>query len=135
MRVGWVDFSAQERSRTLTVLSSLSQPGAVDELGIGIVRDAIADTLFPSTSTLLTKARYFFLVPYISRLMEEGHDVERRDPHALAGEYSDYEKTCAKGLLRCCDSKEGVIGRVALSGGRWVTRGPGELYRGDPCQA
>lgn len=128
MRVGWVDFSAQERSRTLTVLGSLSQPGAVDELGIGIVRDAIADTLFPSTSTLLTKARYFFLVPYISRFMEEGRDAERRDPRALAEDYSNHERACAEGLLRCSDSTEGIIGRVALSGGRWVTRGPGELY-------
>ena len=128
MQVGWVDFSARDRNRTLAVLGSLSTPGAVDELGIGIVRDAIADTLFPSTSTLLTKARYFFLVPYLSRLMEEGHDTERKDPRALAGDFRSLERTCAEGLLRCSDSTEGIVGRVVLAGGRWVTRGPGELY-------
>lgn len=46
MQVGWIDFSPEERSRTLTVLSSLSEPGSVDELGVGIVRDAMADRLF-----------------------------------------------------------------------------------------
>ncbi len=128
MQVGWVDFSTQDRNRTLAVLGSLLTPGAVDELGIGIVRDAIADKLFPSTSTLLTKARYFFLVPYLSRLMEEGHDIERKDPRALAGDFRSLERTCAEGLLRCSKSTEGIVGRVALAGGRWVTRGPGELY-------
>lgn len=128
MQVGWVDLSAQDRSRTLAVLSSLSQPGAVDELGIGIVRDAIADVLFPGTSTLLTKARYFFLVPYLLRYMEKGHDADRRDPRSLAGDFRNLERQCAEGLLGCCASTEGIIGRVALGGGRWVTRGPGELY-------
>lgn len=128
MQVGWIDFSAEDRSRTLTVLNALSQPGSVDELGFGIVRDAMADKLFPGTSTLLTRARYFFLVPYLSRLMEEGHDTNRRDPRTLANEFRDHERRCAEGLLRVNASSEGVIGRVALGSGKWVTRGPGEIY-------
>lgn len=132
MQVGWIDFSPEERNRTLTVLSSLSEPGSVDELGVGIVRDAMADKLFPGTSTLLTKARYFFLVPYLSRFLEEGHDSSRQDPRALREQFRGLERNCAVGLRNCerarGNSDEGVIGRVALSSGKWVTRGPGEIY-------
>lgn len=128
MQIGWVDFSAQERARTLTVLNSLSEPGSVDELGIGIVRDAFADLFFPGTSTLLTKARYFFLVPYLSRYIEEGHDSKPQDPKKLRTLYRDLERECASGMLKCSSDTEGIIGRVALSSGKWVTRGPGEIY-------
>ena len=131
MQVGWIDFSPEERSRTLTVLSSLTEPGSVDELGVGIVRDAMADKLFPGTSTLLTKARYFFLVPYLSRYLEEGYDNARQDPRALRNTFRDLERRCAVGLRNCeranNHSDEGIIGRVALSSGKWVTRGPGEI--------
>lgn len=132
MQVGWIDFSPEERSRTLTVLSSLSEPGSVDELGVGIVRDAMADKLFPGTSTLLTKARYFFLVPYLSRYLEEGHDPSRQDPRALRNTFRDLERRCAAGLSNCerarGNSDEGIIGRTILASGKWVTRGPGEIY-------
>jgi len=132
MQVGWIDFSPEERSRTLTVLSSLSEPGSVDELGVGIVRDAMADVLFPGTSTLLTKARYFFLVPYLSRYLERGHDSSRQDPRALRNTFRDLERRCAAGLRNCerarGNTDEGIIGRIALSSGKWVTRGPGEIY-------
>jgi hypothetical protein len=132
MQVGWIDFSPEERSRTLTVLSSLSEPGSVDELGIGIVRDAMADKLFPGTSTLLTKARYFFLVPYLSRYLEEGHDNTRQDPRILRNSFRDLERACARGLRSSerarGHSDEGIIGRVALASGKWVARGPGEIY-------
>lgn len=132
MQIGWIDFSPEERSRTLTVLSSLSEPGSVDELGVGIVRDAMADVLFPGTSTLLTKARYFFLVPYLSRYLEEGHDSSRQDPRALRTTFRDLERHCAVGLRNCerarGNTDEGIIGRVALPSGKWVVRGPGEIY-------
>lgn len=35
-----------------------------DELGLGQIRDGIADALFPGTSTLLTRARYLLFVPW-----------------------------------------------------------------------
>lgn len=35
-----------------------------DELGIGQIRDALSDALFPGTSVLLTRARYLLFVPW-----------------------------------------------------------------------
>jgi len=42
-----------------------------DELGLGTIRDAIADTLFPGTSTIQTRARYFLFVPWVYRELEK----------------------------------------------------------------
>lgn len=44
----------------------------VDELGLGSVRDAFSDLLFPGTSVLHTRARYLLFIPWIYL------DLERR---------------------------------------------------------
>jgi hypothetical protein len=45
------------------------------------VRDALANILFPGTSTIQTRARYFLLVPWIYRELEgreaTGADIAR----------------------------------------------------------
>ena len=51
---------------------ALNEPGTLDELGIGPIRDTIADTLFPGTSTIQTRARYFLFIPWILQKAEEG---------------------------------------------------------------
>ena len=44
-----------------------SQRESRDELGLGQIRDALSDTLFPGTSFLLTRARYLLFVPWLFR--------------------------------------------------------------------
>jgi hypothetical protein len=68
--IGWVAFSEGERKRTLDILSAFSESGTLDELGIGRVRDAFSDLLFPGTSTIQTRARYFLIIPWIYRELE-----------------------------------------------------------------
>ena len=46
-----------------------------DELGLGQVRDAISDGLFPGTSVLLTRARYLLFVPWCFQLAEGRPDA------------------------------------------------------------
>ena len=46
MEIGWIDFSEKDRKRAIDVLHLLNE-GAVDELGIGVVRDVFADYFFP----------------------------------------------------------------------------------------
>lgn len=67
MEIGWIDFSKEDREKVLDVINLLQEQGAVDELGIGQIRDAFANRFFPGTSTVQTRAKYFFLVPYILR--------------------------------------------------------------------
>jgi hypothetical protein len=76
--LGWIDFSNEYRNQTLKMLDLLREPGAIDELGVGVVRDAFADRFFPGTSTIQTRAKYFLLVPWILQDMEE-HRIPSRD--------------------------------------------------------
>lgn len=54
----------------LDVIDLFREQETRDELGIGAVRDAFADTLFPGTSTIQTRARYLLFVPWIYRQLE-----------------------------------------------------------------
>jgi hypothetical protein len=66
----WLDYSEQERRQMLDVIDLFREQETRDELGIGSVRDAFADMLFPGTSTIQTRARYFLFVPWIYRQLE-----------------------------------------------------------------
>ena len=48
--IGWIDFSPKDRQRVGTILELMKPSGQVDELGIGTIRDALADRLFPGIS-------------------------------------------------------------------------------------
>ena len=63
--IGWIDFSRNDRNRVNNILDLLRPEGQVDELGIGTLRDGLADRLFSGISTIQTRAKYFFIVPYI----------------------------------------------------------------------
>ena len=78
LNLGWVDFSKSDRDMVLSVLRQLTEPGAVDELGIGTIRDGFSDILFPGTSTIQTRAKYLFIVPYICSELERGGKLAPR---------------------------------------------------------
>lgn len=69
MQLGWIDFSKEDRQKAFDVINLLSEQGAVDELGIGVIRDAFANYFFPGTSTIQTRAKYFLIVPYMLNLV------------------------------------------------------------------
>ena len=86
MQIGFVDYSHEERNRILSTLKLLGDQTALDELGIGVVRDAYSDLLFPGISTLQTRAKYFILIPYLFQSAKEqaekgqcAHRCHRRD--------------------------------------------------------
>jgi len=66
----WLDYSERERRKMLDVVDLFGEHDTHDELGIGSVRDAFADMLFPGTSTIMTRARYFLLVPWTYQRLE-----------------------------------------------------------------
>jgi hypothetical protein len=73
----WLDFSPTEREDVLTLLESQKDKSTIDELGLGLVRDAISDHLFPGLSTIQTRARYFF-VAWLLRDLERGNVQDDR---------------------------------------------------------
>lgn len=76
-KLGWVNFDSDELKRVQDLIQALSEPDTVDDLGLGAIRDTIADHLFPGVSTIQTRLRYFILVP---RLIVGGAKERKPDP-------------------------------------------------------
>lgn len=80
MQIGWIDFSKRDRDKVLDILQLFAEKTAMDELGIGSVRDAFANIFFPGTSSIQTRAKYFFIVSYLLREAGSGNvgmDVDK----------------------------------------------------------
>ena len=69
----WLDHDEAERRRMQEVIELFRERDTVDELGVGSVRDAFSNLLFPGTSVLHTRARYLLFVPWIYRELERHH--------------------------------------------------------------
>ena len=65
--LAWLDYSESDQRRAREIVAMFSQRESRDELGLGRIRDALSDTLFPGTSFLLTRARYLLFVPWLYR--------------------------------------------------------------------
>ena len=61
----WIDHSEKQRRQILEAIDLFREKDTRDELGIAGIRDTFSDTLFPGTGALQTRARYFFLVPWM----------------------------------------------------------------------
>jgi hypothetical protein len=119
LQIGWVDFSKEHRKRVLNVLSFLTQKGAVDELGIGVIRDRLADILFPGTSTIQTRAKYFFIVPWIMRDLEK----QNLQPSLFEQKLAMAENKMIEVLKSA--GGDGIIGEIS---GEKLKRKPAEIY-------
>lgn len=64
-RIGWIDLSPLQRNRVKKFMDLMGMGGVQDELGVGMIRDAMSNRIFPGFSTLYTRAKYFFITPYI----------------------------------------------------------------------
>jgi Family of unknown function (DUF6361) len=71
--LAWLDHDEAERRRMQEVIELFRERDTVDELGIGSVRDAFSNLLFPGTSVLQSRARYFLFVPWIYVELERRH--------------------------------------------------------------
>jgi hypothetical protein len=101
----WMDYSEKERQKALDVLDLFRKEDARDELGLGSVRDAYADLLFPGTSTIMTRARYLLFVPWIYRELEE-----KRTSSAAIAEAARRAEVRLIDVLDSSADNEGTIG-------------------------
>lgn len=128
--VGWIDFSSTDRKRVHEVLALMKEAGTLDELGIGQIRDAYADRLFPGFTTIQTRARYFLAVPKIMMDWAELPEAKRR--RRPLEEYIQIEENeLARTLKANYDAAglepEGVIGHTVVEQGG-VARRPSSTY-------
>ncbi len=63
MKIGFVNFNQEEKSKVYKVLQLLRDHRAIDELGISRLRDAFSNKMFSGMSTLQGHAKYFVLLP------------------------------------------------------------------------
>ncbi len=105
--LAWLDYSESDQRRAREIIRLISQPESRDELGIGRIRDALSDTLFPGTSFLLTRARYLLFVPWLYR---EG--VRRGHGGQKLSAWVDRSERRLIGALRAGGDHAGLIGRV-----------------------
>lgn len=125
MQLGWIDFSKTERNKILSVLDLLSESGTLDELGIAPIRDGFANLFFPGTSTIQTRAKYFFLVPYALKDLELSNET---NPNRFLRALNETEKKCGETLLEINPNENGIIGKRSLQGSKWVKRTPADIY-------
>jgi hypothetical protein len=118
--IAWLDHSEHERRKMLDVIDLFREHETVDELGIGAVRDAFANLLFPGTSTIQTRARYFLFIPWIYRGLEKKR-IASKDIAARARR----EEVALIEALVASGDKEGVIGIEARKS---LKRLPSSVY-------
>lgn len=135
MQLGWIDFSKEDKSNALNVINSLKDKGVLDELGFGIIRQAFANYLFPGTSTIQTRAKYFLIIPYeLQDYIRIGHPPKSDAAGFVkrAQELIDWNERCVgHNLIKHCSTDpqtSGIIGARSIAGKSWVERPPLSIY-------
>jgi hypothetical protein len=123
--LGWIDFSSEERAKVKQVLAALNEPGTLDELGIGQIRDAFANRLFPGLSTIQTRAKYFVTIACLLRDIQMGHANKSKSPQLWL---EKQEHALVKQLVSASQEREsGIIGAESIEQGG-VSRRPSSIY-------
>lgn len=117
----WLDYSEDETRKARELYAALDSE-SVDALGLGSIRDGFANLLFPGTSTIQTRARYFVLVPYAALSV-----AVRRPRDALRfGNWMREAEWATMDALRVnAKRRDGVIG---FDAGHGTQRLPSEVY-------
>jgi hypothetical protein len=117
----------------LEVVELFKDESTVDELGIGSIRDALADALFPGTSVLQTRLRYVLFIPW---LMEQAA-ARKSSAAEMSAEFRVLEYRLIESLL-AGGERLGVIGNTARSnlkrmpsGTYWAALGAWGIRMGD----
>ena len=133
MQIGWIDYSKEERNKILSILHLLKTQGTIDEIGIGSVRDAFSDALFPGISVLQTRAKYFVLIPYLFDLAcqrcADGKLHSAKDVRFYIEKQEDKLVEILLNSTKNNEEKKGIIGsRNYLSGKKSVKAKPSSIY-------
>ncbi len=83
METGFVSFNQEALNRANKVMKLLQGQGAIDELGLGRIRDAFSNTMFPGMSVLQTHAKYFLLMPALYSFLEKTRIADVREARTI----------------------------------------------------
>jgi hypothetical protein len=117
--ISWLDASTEENLRMRELVKLFGTPETTDDLGMGQLRDAISNSLFPGTSVLHLGARYMLLVPWAYQTAHRS----TRNPDDLRKRSEESERQLIGKLKEI--GEESYIGRDA---GRNVQLLPSAAY-------
>ncbi|MFZ2239135.1 MAG: DUF6361 family protein [Gordonia amarae] len=103
---GWLDTDESQRQKMMEIIELFKEEGMVDELGIGAIRNAFANALFPGTSVQHTRIRYALFVPW---LLERA--ARESSPEGMIAALRRHEVQLIYALLK--NRQVGVIGKQA----------------------
>lgn len=135
MDIGYINFSQEERNNIYKVIQAIRDHQAIDELGIGRVRDAFSNEMFPRMSTLQNRAKYFVLLPalYLSAEHEKYRNVNEVRQRILELEIK-LTRQLLKGTLNRADrwgiTGSNVIDQAEKNSNRYVKYDPTYIYWG-----
>ena len=116
----WLDLTVSDRDKMRRVLDLFNEQGTVDEMGLGSLRDALSEALFPGTSTLQTRLRYVLFIPWAYKRLEA-----RRIGAADVAAQARRAEIGLIGPLGQCEDAEGTIGVRARGS---LARLPSSVY-------
>lgn len=123
--LNWLDVSAEQQRRVRDIIRMFEEPGTRDEVGIGPVRDSFSERLFPGTSVIQTRARYFLFVPWAFK------EAARRYSGQMLLQRVDRNERQLIERFRKAGFVDGLIGRQA---GARVKTLPSTIYWSRPAR-
>jgi len=102
------------------VISLFKQRDTRDEMGLAQIRDGFAEMLFPGTTTIQTRARYFLFVPWSYLILEN-----RKTPSSKVEERMRYLELQVMEALEKSGETQGIIGQRS---GKNLQRFPSSIY-------
>lgn len=116
MGIGFVSFNQEALSKANKVMRLLQGQGAIDELGLGRIRDAFSNMMFPGMSVLQTHAKYFLLMPALYAYLEKTRIANIREARSIV---RDCEIKLTHRLMDgSADDTVGIIGADMLRCGK-----------------
>jgi len=114
MQVGYIHLNRTELAEQILSLRRVEQ-GTIDELGIGSIRDAFADAMFPGASTLHRHAKYFSLMPQVYKhVFKEACRREIISPREIRHMIREEEMRMTRCLSKNSPNVNGITGAESL---------------------
>lgn len=135
MQIGYITFNSEERQRVMKVLQIVRDQNAIDELGLGRIRDAFANEMFPGMSTLQRRAKYFAVLP---SLYHEATKMNYRNPQEVRKQIIHWEIRLTEMLINGCgisdEKMTGITGSSTLEAAKrdetkYVKYNPTYIYQ------
>lgn len=130
MQVGFIHFDRSDQKKYLAVLDRLSDGGAIDELGIGRIRDWYSEHMFPGISSLHRHAKYLTVLPLLYR---KAATLRYRNRSEVRPQIVRLEIQLTKSMLAQAKSEgrdiSGITGSSQnLDSGKYVKYDPTYIY-------